>query len=175
MRCSCRPAVHLSVVRRFWKSLICSVITVELPTWKPAKGAARPRTPFDQRPKFGARVAQARRRQSRRRLVAVRMVRRHEVEIFLRDGVVLPARIERILAVVDADHALGWFESCRRVGPTGTALMSRMCAGFQPNSKVFLSAKTARIAAARKSSRVSLLTGPVCLYIRTNEKQSQIR
>ena len=147
MRCSCRPAVHLSVVRRFWKSLICSVITVELPTWRPAKCAARPRTPFEQRPKFGARVAQARRRQSRRRLVAVRMVRR---QIFLRAGVVLPARIERILAVVDADHALGWFESCRRVAPTGTALMSRMGTGFQPNSKFFVSAKTARIAAARK-------------------------
>ena len=46
-------------------------------------------------------------------LVAFRIVLRHEVEILLHARIVLPGRIERILAVVDADHALGGFQARR--------------------------------------------------------------
>jgi hypothetical protein len=45
--------------------------------------------------------------------VAVRIVLCHEVEICVPAGVILPARIERVLALADADHG---FESCRLQG-----------------------------------------------------------
>ena len=48
-----------------------------------------------------------------RALVAVRVILRHEVEIALHPGVVLPGRIGGILAVVDADDALGGFKPRR--------------------------------------------------------------
>src|SRR5262245_20795683 len=46
-------------------------------------------------------------------LVAVGIVLRHELEILLHSSVVLPGRIERVLAVVDADDALGGLQPRR--------------------------------------------------------------
>src|SRR5262245_39440184 len=46
-------------------------------------------------------------------LVAIRIILGHELKVLLHARIVLPGRIERVLAVVDADHALGGFQPRR--------------------------------------------------------------